>query len=326
MQNRYIKKLTTFLPVELEHKFDPLDFSCDKDSMVLTEKILNGRDIILSKHDWKMHAMYHSLQTYKFAYIHSGSFLIYTDGKPTRLNAGSLCIVPPGVVQKFTIDYSKADTSDTVMVNILVRSSAVTDILYQVFAGKNEVSEYLYNTFYKESFSEFMVLRTPGEFTRDIAEALFTELMSSAEKDDPPYTAGCLLSALIFSYLKPSENYTVEISSAYTGSTEAINRIIRCIQLEFKDITLEELCRRFHYTPSYICRIIKRHTGMTYKEYLSNERLDNVCKTLILTDKPIRDAAAEAGWQTLEHFYRVFHKKYGMTPLEYRTVAKKKLL
>lgn len=325
MKNRYIEKLTTFSPAELTHKFDSLNFSYDRDSMVLTEKILNGRDIKLSKHDWRMHSMYHSLQTYKFAYIYSGSFLIYTGGKPTKLESGSLCIVPPGVIQKFTIDYSQCDKQNTVMVNILARSSAVTELLAPVFAKENEVSAYLSDTIYKENFPEFMVLRTPGEFTRDMAEATFAEIMSSEENKTSSDTAGCLLCALIFSYLSKS-GYVAELSAANTGNIDVINRIIRCIQTDFRDITLESLCDRFHYTPSYICRIIKKHTGMTYKEYLSSERLDCVCKALILTDKPIRAAAAEAGWQTLEHFYRVFHKKYGMTPLEYRNAAQQNLL
>ena len=138
-------------------------------------------------------------------------------------------------------------------------------------------------------------------------------------------SACCLLCGLIFSYLK-TPGYRAEASDTQTGSTNAVNRIIRCIQTDFRNITLDTLCRQFHYTPSYSCRIINQHTGMTFKEYLSNERLDYMCKNLILTDRPIREIAFEAGYQTLEHFYRVFHKKYGMTPLEYRTDAQKKLL
>ena len=101
MKNRYLKRLTTFTSDELAHKFDSLDTSFDKDSMVITEKILGGKELRLLRHQWNMHALYHSLQVYKLAYIYSGSFLIYTNGKPALLEEGSLCIVPPGVTKGY---------------------------------------------------------------------------------------------------------------------------------------------------------------------------------------------------------------------------------
>ncbi len=84
---------------------------------------------------------------------------------------------------------------------------------------------------------------------------------------------------------------------------------------EFSD---DELCERFHYTPSHICKLIRRHTGLSFKENLTNERMDFVCKHLTLTEKSINDIIFESGYSTKEYFYRAFKKHCGMTPGEYR--------
>lgn len=325
MGKRYIDGINVFSSDELQYKFDPVEDANGSESVVLTEKILGERDVRLIRHNWAMHAMYHSLQMYKFAYIYSGAFLIYVDGKPTRVGSGALCIVPPGVVQKFTIDYGEKDMSDMVMINILLRASKIGELLPSVFARRSPVSDYLSETRYESRFSKFLILHSPSEMTREIAGVFFEEVTAAEEKNRSSETAYCLLNALLLSYLRDGE-CRCEFSVSETDNADPVNRIIACIQSEFRNITLAALCERFHYTPSYICRIVKKHTGMTFKEYLNGERLDGACKDLVLTEKPIQAVAADAGFRTLEHFYRLFRKKYGTTPQRYRRQAKNVML
>lgn len=318
MKNKYLESLLQLRPKDLVYKYEKGGIPENHDNVVITERFIGNRAVTVSQHTWNMHAMYHSLKMYKLAFVYSGTFTVYVDGKPSRVPKGSMCIVPPDIIQKFTIDYNENNT-DAVMINILVRTSSVKNVLSPILSKKNEVSDYLNKTLVNGIFPKFMILNSPSEFTFEIAEAFFSELLSSNESE----TAFCLLNALLFSYLKG--DYKTEYSVTNTDRTEPIYRILNCIQTEFRTVTLDDLCKRFHYTPSYICRIIKKHTGMTFKEYLSSEKLICACRELSVSDKPINVIAAESGWQTLEHFYRVFKKKYGVTPLQYRENALKEL-
>ncbi len=319
MKNIYLDSLMKITPRDLVYKFEKEYIPEDHDNIIIRESYIGDRAISVTRHKWYMHAMYHSLKMYKLAYVYSGAFTIYVDGRPTYLKKGSLCIVPPDVIQKFTIDYNEKNNDDAVMINILIRNSLIKEVFSSVLSKKNEVSDYLHKTLFDENFPKFLVLHTPSEFTNEIAELFFSETLS--ECDSP--ASFCLLNAFVYSYLK--EGCILEYSVTSTDRTEPIYRILKCIQTEFRAITLDILCERFHYTPSYICRIIKRHTGMTFKEYLSAEKLGCACQELSITDKPINIIASEAGWQTLEHFYRVFKKKYGVTPMQYRERIKKEI-
>ena len=318
MKNKYLESLLQLRQKDLVYKYEKGGIPEDHDNVVITERFIGNRAVTVSQHTWNMHAMYHSLKMYKLAFVYSGTFTVHVDGKPSRVPKGSMCIVPPDIIQKFTIDYNENNT-DAVMINILVRTSSVKNVLSPILSKKNEVSDYLNKTLVNGVFPKFMILNSPSEFTVEIAEAFFSELLSSKDSE----ASFCLLNALLFSYLKG--DYKTEYSVTNTDRTESIYRILNCIQTEFRTVTLDDLCERFHYTPSYICRIIKKHTGMTFKEYLSSEKLICACRELSVSDKPINVIAAESGWQTLEHFYRVFKKKYGVTPLQYRENALKEL-
>ena len=325
MNQRYIRYLNTFTSEDLVHKFDTFIPESGENCLVLNDKRFGNSDIVVTKHDWRMYAMYHSLTLLKFAYVVSGTFMIHTEGKPTVLPTGSLCIVPPDTVQKFTIDYSQPDTENTVMFNILVRASEVKRLFPALFEKNNAVSDYLSHALSGDSCPKFMVLKSPSEFTNDIALLCYSELMRARENDESR-SCGCdLVSALIKSYLVSSES-VIETALGTNDEKDPIGRILQNIRQNFKTVTLEDLCDEFHYTPSYICRIIRKYTGMTFKEYLNDEKLDNFCRELMLTEKSIHTLAEEAGFHTLEHFYRVFRKKYGMPPARYREVLQNQLL
>ncbi len=324
MKDQYIKELTLFQDEDLVYKYEHMEYD-EQDMLILTEQWMRGQSILIVKHDWKMHAMYHRLEMLKLAYIYRGSFVIYTNGKMTKLEEGSLCIVPKNVEQKFTIDYNQTDTSQTVMINILINSGMATEIFEPLLSQKNELSDYLSHVLWGRGYPQFMILCTPSELTRDIAEVFFAECLSQKKLEQSDAVARTLLVALLSSYMRDPD-HIVRFSDTISDSDSIVNRILRSIQYEFRTITLEALCERFHYTPSYICRIIKKHTGMTFKEYLTQERLNDACRELILSDRSVRNICADSGWNTVEHFYRVFHRRFGVSPIEYRETMRNKLL
>ncbi len=82
-------------------------------------------------------------------------------------------------------------------------------------------------------------------------------------------------------------------------------------------ITLKELSARFHFHPNYGCELFKRYTGLTFSEYVVRMKLWHARHLLMHTDKPIAVVAEEVGYDYY-HFNRLFKKKEGMTPKQYR--------
>lgn len=83
-------------------------------------------------------------------------------------------------------------------------------------------------------------------------------------------------------------------------------------------VSRSELEKELHYSGDYLSRIIKKHTGMSFSEYCQRVCIKKASQMLTGTDASINTIVAELGFENRTHFYQLFKKERGMTPLEYR--------
>lgn len=94
------------------------------------------------------------------------------------------------------------------------------------------------------------------------------------------------------------------------------------LQNNFKEnISLSTLAHTFGLTSNYCGRLFKKTFGIAFNEYLNTVRLKNACKLLISSDLTIEQIADDSGFHSLEYFYSVFKKFYGVTPAKYRSLS-----
>ncbi len=98
-----------------------------------------------------------------------------------------------------------------------------------------------------------------------------------------------------------------------------INTVCQYIQKHSTEpLTIQKAASIIHLTPSAFCKFFKRITGKTFSDYVNDIRIANVCRDLIATDKQVSTIAFENGFDTLTYFNRIFLKKKGMKPSNYR--------
>ncbi len=85
-----------------------------------------------------------------------------------------------------------------------------------------------------------------------------------------------------------------------------------------ENCSLEKLSTSIGYDYSYISRIFKKITGISFNSYVNHYRLSNVCYMMESTDLPIIQCAYESGFTSLRSFNRNFKQQFQMTPLQYR--------
>lgn len=105
---------------------------------------------------------------------------------------------------------------------------------------------------------------------------------------------------------------------------ESENRINTvCVFLEnhfAESISLKQVAELIHLTESNFCKFFKKATGKTFSDYLNDIRITQSCQILLHSDKLINVIAYECGFETLSYFNRVFLKKKGLTPKEFRKI------
>lgn len=84
------------------------------------------------------------------------------------------------------------------------------------------------------------------------------------------------------------------------------------------DLTLELIADKFQITPTYLCRIIKQNTGMSYKEFLTGLRIEEARKMILEQDICVADVSQKVGYNNVSYFIKLFQKYTGTTPAKYR--------
>jgi AraC family L-rhamnose operon regulatory protein RhaS len=104
---------------------------------------------------------------------------------------------------------------------------------------------------------------------------------------------------------------------------ELMFTVLRFIEDHYKDGELTSLAETLHYDLYWLSRIIKKLTGKTYTELIQAKRLSQATFLLNNTSIPVSDIGNAVGYDNLSYFYRIFKKKYGTSPKQYRLAQNK---
>lgn len=108
------------------------------------------------------------------------------------------------------------------------------------------------------------------------------------------------------------------IENAKQGRDERLNEIMNYIQEHYLTVTMDELADRLHLSKPYLSKYIREKSGKTYGEIVKNVRMKKARTLLKNTNMTVESIADSVGYQNVEHFNRLFKKKYDMTPMQYR--------
>ncbi|PWJ50565.1 AraC family transcriptional regulator [Faecalicatena contorta] len=85
-----------------------------------------------------------------------------------------------------------------------------------------------------------------------------------------------------------------------------------------EELSLERLGGIFGYSPTYLSRMFQKYAGINYKSYLQNIRMEYALKELLNTEYTISEIALANGFPNSKAMAKVFRKKYGILPSEFR--------
>lgn len=84
------------------------------------------------------------------------------------------------------------------------------------------------------------------------------------------------------------------------------------------DLAAEEVANYLNISLSYFSTIFKQYYGVTFIEYVTGARIERAKSMLTMTKKSISDIAKTVGYNERRYFNKVFQKREGMLPSEYR--------
>lgn len=99
----------------------------------------------------------------------------------------------------------------------------------------------------------------------------------------------------------------------------AIESAIRYIMNNPAKAHLESVAQRFGYSPDYLSRLMKKHTGLSFQQLRQKSASEQAAHLLAETLVPVSEIAEKVGISNLTRFYKLFQTNYGCSPSEYRS-------
>ena len=234
-----------------------------------------------------------------------------------------------------------------------VRPQKIRSIIRKILNNKNKITRQKYyesyisklkkhiiNNSYKESINiikEYLEILSNNDSEQFIKEDLskFFEGIENICKSQNIYSDkdisskidlinkdyyNCFLRKNLINELTIIINHIFDsmLKNEYTTNNyvkETLNYIERNIN---KNITLDDASNYVNLSPHYLSKIFKKETGVNFITYLTDRRIEIAKEMLEDENIPISNIAIELSYSKSNYFSKVFKKKVGITPSEYR--------
>ena len=130
-----------------------------------------------------------------------------------------------------------------------------------------------------------------------------------------------MLQAIIVLFSRAySDTYPV-----FTGQS-AIIECVLYVDTHFREeICLEKLLSQYHFSVSGFYRAFREATGKSFRQYLTQKRMEHVGFLLRSTNLPLQAIADQCGYTDYSAFYRAFRKHVGLSPAQYPRTQKREI-
>ncbi|MEK3887990.1 AraC family transcriptional regulator [Bacillus sp. FSL K6-3431] len=228
-----------------------------------------------------------------FQYTFSGAGKIDVDGKEYSLTAGQAFLVQIPSKHRY---YLPADSEHW-------------EFMFITLYGKEAVKAFDFIN----SKLGYVIQFNPESSPIKLLMSIFQEAINRNITD--AYES----SAMAYSFIMELYRYALNIGVSTEKWPEQVEKAILFAkkyysdQIGLGDLVIASGLSKYHFT-----RLFHRTTNLTPVQYLTKIRIDKAIELLRMTNHSIDDIARMVGYSTGNYFIKVFNKRIGMSPGQFR--------
>jgi AraC family cel operon transcriptional repressor len=247
-------------------------------------------------------AMRHSHDYYELFLVGRGLATHEVNGSSLPLARGSVVFVRPEDDHAYS-----AMSHNFQIINVLIPGPTVDALL--LYLGEDFEPGRLLDPFLPPT-----ALLSPGTFTSVVGELeqlVFSERILR-HKSESLFRI-VLLRLLVSCFPAQPESGKTEMPAWFR------NLALQMMKRENFAEGIGAMQRLSGKSEEHLCRSCRRFLGKTPTEFVNDLRVDYATRALQLSGEPVLEICAEAGFDSLSHFYHLFKKKHGIAPNAYRS-------
>lgn len=247
---------------------------------------------------------WHYHPEYELTYIVKGKGKRLVGDSYLEFNPGDLVLIGPMLPHTWISDLESHDMCHAIVIQFTEKfvkhicEFPEMGVLRKLFEKANRGLEFIHSKNERSPLLIEQMIHSNGMHSFSLMIQLLHQLVN--KKSQP-------IASVPYKLMKGNENQ------------QRINSVFLYVQRAFKEtISLKKAASIIHLSESAFCKFFKRTSGKTFSDYTNEIRIAYACQLLIETDKPIIEIANDSGFESLTYFNRVFLRKKGMRPGEYR--------
>ncbi len=252
----------------------------------------------------------HSHDFIEFVYIYQGDCIQHINGVDIEAQEGDLFLLAPGIYHHIsTFD------DDSIVIYIMIRKSTFHNAFMSLLKQSDLLSAFFAHVIYGENTYPYLLFMTGKD--DKLRDWIFSMYQEAANRDS--YSDRMLNTQFEWMCLYLLRNHIAQMDLyRHGGRGVRVMELLNYINENFSTITLSGMAAHFKYSTGYLCRLIKKTTGMTFSDLVLRIRLGRARDLLTNSSIGIGQIALDVGFCDTSNFYKAFKKQYGQTPAKYR--------
>ena len=255
---------------------------------------------------------FHNHTYFELIYVYKGNCINRFQDHEIELHQGDILLLNPNVLHALYV----MEPTDYVF-NLMLSKKLFETSMMSLLSDNKFLSEFFFNYLYQMNQTRDYIY-FPTHHNPSIDETVTGIIYEYINKQ--PFYIKIMESGLsmLFGLLTRQYAFDHHIENHIRSKTAVLPDMIAYINEHYKDITLNELEQQFSYSSNYISKFLKKHTGQSFSELVCKFRLDHACELLQNTNLNMSEIAEIVGFSDSHYFNKVFKKRFGIAPSQYR--------
>ena len=267
-------------------------FISEQSNVVDADKLLKAnQQFAVRKHARFCEYPKHRHNYLEFMYVYGGEMVTIIDDQEIVIKQGELLLLNQNI--EHAIKYTN---ENDIIFNFIIKPEFL-EFLSGMAEEQNEVFSFIFDALYSyDNKGEYLIFKVSNnEIVRNHIEAIITNIYQ--QQLNHSFTLKLLVGLLLTELM--NNPHLIETYESNNYNKLVVISILKYITLNYQEGSLSVLAKQIHQPDYKICKLIKEHTGSTFKQLIQEERLKAAANLLKTTSLPIVEIMQEVGYESV---------------------------